>query len=100
MTRPMVSPESSSDRERIIIWWSEPLVSSSDGNPGALAVRPNFGPPKTKRPRSAAIGVFGRCEVAQGTVRPGVIVVVFPGRQHGSNLRERGKQRLIEDFIA
>ena len=28
---------------------------------------------------SAAIGAFGRCEVARGTGRPGVVVVVFPG---------------------
>ena len=31
---------------------------------------------------------------------PGVVVVVFPGRQHSSNLRERGEQRLIEKFVA
>jgi hypothetical protein len=33
-------------------------------------------------------------------VRPGVDVVVFPGRQHGTRLRERGEQRLVEEFVA
>jgi hypothetical protein len=33
-------------------------------------------------------------------VRPAVFVVVFPRCQHGFNLRERGKQRLIEEFVA
>ena len=31
---------------------------------------------------------------------PGVVVVIFPGRQHGSNPRKRGKQCLIEEFVA
>ena len=52
------------------------------------------------RSGSAAIGVFSRCQIAQSTVRPGVVVVVLPGRQHGSGLGERGEQRLVEQFVA
>ena len=52
------------------------------------------------RPRSVAIGVFGRGEIAQGTVRPGVVVIVFPSRQRRASLRKRSKQRLIEEFVA
>jgi hypothetical protein len=56
--------------------------------------------PAPLRSGDAAIGVFRRCEIAQSAVRPGVVVVILPGRQHGSNLRERGEQRLVEEFVA
>ena len=32
--------------------------------------------PAPLRPGNAAIGVFGRCDVAQGTMWPGVVVIV------------------------
>jgi hypothetical protein len=56
--------------------------------------------PARLRSGDAAIGVFRRCEIAQSAVRPGVVIVILPGRQHGSNLRERGEQRLVEEFVA
>ena len=49
---------------------------------------------------SAASSKFVRREIAQRTVRPGIIVIVLPGVQHGSDLSERGEQRLVEQFVA
>ena len=37
---------------------------------------------------------------AQSTVRPDIVIDILPGRQHGSNLRERSEQRLVEEFVA
>jgi hypothetical protein len=51
---------------------------SNGAERGARRVAQCFAP---LRSWSAAIDVFGRCEVARGTVRTGV---VFPGCQHGS----------------
>lgn len=56
--------------------------------------------PAPLRPGSVAFGVFSRSEIAQGAVRSGVVVVIFPGRQHGSSLCERSEQCLIEKFVA
>ena len=39
--------------------------------------------------RDAAIGVFRWCEIAQSTVRPGVVIVILPGRQHGNANHKR-----------
>jgi hypothetical protein len=52
------------------------------------------------RSRSAAIGVFRRCQISECAVRSDVVVVVLPGDQHGANPDERGEQCLVEQFIA
>lgn len=42
------------------------------------------------RSRSVASCKFGRCEIAQRTMRPGVVIIP-PYVQHGSGLGDRGK---------
>jgi hypothetical protein len=61
-----------------------PALQQRDGR-GAVGIAQRLAP---LRPRIAAIGVFGPREVAQRTMRSGVVVVVFPGRQRGASLPE------------
>jgi hypothetical protein len=56
--------------------------------------------PAPLRSWSAASGKFGRCEIAERAVRPGIVVIVLPRVQHGSDLGERGEQCLVEQLVA
>lgn len=52
------------------------------------------------RSMSAAIGIFGRRQIAECTVWTDVVVIVLPSRQDGADLGKRGEQRLVEEFVA
>ena len=56
--------------------------------------------PRPVAVQSAAIGEFGRREIAERAVWADVVVVVLPGSQHCAGLRERGEQRLVQQLVA
>ena len=43
---------------------------------------------------------FGRREIAQRTMWPGIVVIVLPRVQHNSDLGEGGEQRLVQQLVA
>src|SRR3546814_9600678 len=47
----------------------------------------------------AEFGVSLRRQVAERGVWPDRVVIVLPGRQHDPGLSQRGKQRLVEQFV-
>ena len=48
---------------------------------------------------SAAIGVFGPCQIPECAVRSGSVVILLPLGQHGPGLSQRSEQGLIEQFV-
>jgi hypothetical protein len=43
---------------------------------------------------------FGRREIAQRTMWPGIVVIVLPRVQHNSDLGEGGEQRLVQQLVS
>jgi hypothetical protein len=65
---------------------------------GALGVAQRPAPLRSRS--AAAIGVFGRGQIAECAVRSDIIVVLSPSIQHSADLGKRGEERLVEQFIA
>lgn len=45
-------------------------------------------------------GVSPRRQPAELSVRPFLVVVALPGRQHGAGMRQRAEQRLVQKLVA